>query len=65
MVCLAHCCCFLITLMSPLDYSGDVRHHEVHLRHDGEVHVSHDAGRRSQGTCGELLPGRAQALKLS
>uniref|UniRef100_A0A8C7YPS0 Kv channel interacting protein 2 n=1 Tax=Oryzias sinensis TaxID=183150 RepID=A0A8C7YPS0_9TELE len=39
---------------------GDDRHHVLHLRHDGEVHVPQPEGQRSKGARGQLLPENGQ-----
>uniref|UniRef100_A0A493T0L7 EF-hand domain-containing protein n=1 Tax=Anas platyrhynchos platyrhynchos TaxID=8840 RepID=A0A493T0L7_ANAPP len=36
---------------------GNAGHHEVHLRHDGQVHLPGHAGGGTAGARGELLPG--------
>lgn len=36
---------------------GNAGHHEVHLRHDGQIHLPSHAGRSTPGARGELLPG--------
>lgn len=48
-----------------IHFTGDAGHHEVHLWHDGEIHVPHHAGRCPKRTCGELLPGQTKPCFLS